>query len=85
MGMENAISGLVISLLTQGAKRLKGVPITDAQKFRIRGLMLVLSSIGALGIAYLDGTLLQSNAIDLVGSSLTNYIFAILSYYGFLK
>lgn len=83
--MENVIGGLVVTLLTEGAKRVNAVPINENQKGRVRALVGVLSILVAVLTAYVDGTLLNGDTLNVVGNALSNWILATVAYYGLVK
>lgn len=83
--MENVISGAVITVLTEVAKRVQAVPITAEQKGRVRILVGALSIVSALAVAYLDGSLASSGALTVVSNTISNWIFATIAYYGLVK
>lgn len=83
--MEQFISGLIVSLLTQGAKKMEAVPISEDQIGRIRILTGALSIVAALLVSYLHGTLSTDPVISTVGSALSTYLMSILSYHGFIR
>lgn len=80
-----AITGFIISLLVEGAKRLQAIPISPTQIGRIRTFGVVLSVIATLITAYSQGQLVASNALPLVGASISTWLLSVLSYHGLIK
>ena len=83
--MENAISGLVVTLLTQVAKNSPSIPVGKFEKGKVRALVVGLSLISAVATAYIDGTLLTGGVLNVVGDTIANWIFSIITYYGLVK
>lgn len=81
--MENILTGLITTALTEGAKKIQAVPINEGQKARIRTLVLVLSTVGAVAEAYLSGHLETSALIPIVASSAVNFLISTITYHGY--
>ena len=77
MGLENVIIPAVSSIFTQLLKRAPIVPINSGQKARLRAVVIVLTGLGTIGLAYLQGTLGGLESLDnLVGEVILNALIA---------
>jgi hypothetical protein len=83
--MDTLMTGAIVSLLTQGAKKLQAIPISSKQVGRIRILGLILSGIGTIAVAYGDGNLASLDFQSFVGETANNWITSVLMYYGFFR
>jgi hypothetical protein len=83
--MEQIIAGVVISLITEIAKRVQSVPLNADQTNKVRAVVGGLSLIASLGMAYTQGGLATSNALPIISTAVGNYIFSILAYHGLIR
>ena len=81
--MENIFTffaPIVLSLITQGVKKVEMIPINAGQKARIRTFVGVGAFILALTEAYLNGTLSSSPLLPILGDTIVNYVGASVTY-----
>lgn len=83
--MEQLLSGFLVTILTQVAKKTQNIPINEGEKGKIRTLVVVLSTVTTLATAYLDGSLASSSALQLVADSLSTWIYSVIAYHGIVK
>lgn len=84
--METAISGLIIAGITQVIKKSPRITtFSEGDKLAIRSFAVLLSIVATLGLAFVDGTLSTANVSDLIGSSVSTFIFSVVSYYGLIR
>lgn len=84
--MEQMISGLVVSLLTEAGKRIPWIPLNGESINIVRLVSAVLSVLSQLGYALTNGVPLGSiNWAGLGIASVITYVYAIISYHGVVK
>ena len=79
------INGLIVSALTQIAKKVEKIPVNEGQTGRIRTVVFGLSLLVTALQAFLDGNLATSNVMPILATSIQNFIFANWAYISFVK
>lgn len=79
------VNGLIVSALTQIAKKVEKIPVNSGQTGRIRGVVFGLSILLTGLQAFLDGNLATSNIIPILAHSIQNFIWSNLAYISFVK
>ena len=79
------INGIIVSALTELAKRIQAIPVTPEQTARIRMIGIGLSFAATLVTAWASGTLTSSAAIPVIAASLTTWMLSVISYHSFIK
>lgn len=80
MGTEQLLGGLLVTLLTQVAKKVSFIPVNEGQTKRLRILAGVLSVLVVLLNDYLSGSLVDSTALQVIADSAVNYGVSFLTY-----
>ena len=55
--MENAIIGGLVTILTQLLKKAPAVPLNEGQKGKIKAVVVIISALCAIPMAYVTGDL----------------------------
>ncbi len=80
--------GIATALITQFAKKLNGVPITEGQTARIRTLAVVLAGIGTVLTAWANGELASASFTQFIGmavQTIASYFVAHITYKSVIK
>lgn len=79
------INGIVVSVVTEAAKRIQAVPLSEGAVGKIRLVGLALSLVATVCTAWASGTLADASVVSVVAGTLTTWLFAVISYHGFIK
>ena len=82
MDLNVVLSGGIVLVLTQLAKKVSYIPINSGQKARIRTFAAVLAIAVTLLTDYAQGNIANSSALTVIGESLTALIISQLGYAG---
>lgn len=94
--MYQLIAGIIISALTQVAKNIQAIPVSEGQTRRIQAVGIGLSIVATLIIAWQNGGLetavqaegFQQNVlvvVSVLGASLYTWFMSVLAYHGLIK
>jgi hypothetical protein len=75
------MNGIIVSLLTEGAKKIQAIPVNSGQKARVRTLVFGLSFIVTALNAFLDGNLSTSNLIPIIANSVNGFLVSSIVYF----
>lgn len=80
-----AISGVIVTLITEGLKKIPGIPVNDGEKAKIRTIVVILSLVCGVVVSYLDGSLATSGAVAPLVDSVTSWIYSTVFYHGAVR
>jgi hypothetical protein len=55
--MENALTGGLVTILTQLLKKVPAVPLNEGQKGKIKAMVVIVSALCPVAMAYVTGDL----------------------------
>ena len=83
--IQQVLIAVLIPVVTQGVKKIQGIPINSGQKGRILTFVAVLSFLASAGTAWLNGELesfLSPEMIEVGINTLFSFTLSILGYEG---
>jgi len=79
------IVGVVVSILTQLAKKASSFPLKEGHKGKIRLFAGILTLVGTALFKWQEGTLVDEGFLQYAGDSIVNYFVAAITYFSALR
>lgn len=79
--LNQALTPIVVSLLTQATKKIEGIQLSDYRKSIVRFIVALLSFAAAVGLSALEGTSVEPTAIETFATAFVNFLGALGTYH----